>query len=118
MKLGILNEELGILMIESSDDLGQIQSEQIKKQMPEGVNLKDLAFFYMPKRDWVVINKDHELYGYYSEIIPVYLELSEKSRKECIEEAPTATLKCAFRILDGVIRDRVLINSLFSRKAV
>lgn len=118
MRLGILNEELGIVVIDSLDDLGNIQSEQIRKQMPEGTNLSDLAFFYMPDRDWVVINKDHELYWYYSEIIPAYLELSEKSRKECVEKAPTDTTKRAFYILDSVIRDRALINSLFRKKAV
>lgn len=109
MKLGVLNDELGIVVIDSLDDLGHIQTELIKKQMPEGANLNDLAFFYMPDRDWIVINKDHYLYWYYSEIIPVYLKLSEENRKKCVAEVPTDATKCAFHILDGVICDRTLI---------
>lgn len=109
MKLGILNEELGIVVIDSLADLGYIQTVLIKKQMPEGANMNDLAFFYMPDRDWVVINKSHVLYEYYSEIIPIYLTLSEKSRKKSMNAAPTDTVKSALRILDGVIADRLLI---------
>ena len=109
MNIGILNEELGIVVIYSLADLGYIQTVLIEKQMPEGANLNDLAFFYMPDRDWIVINKAHDLYWYYSEIIPIYLTLSEKSRKESMKAAPTETVKAALHILDGVIADRLLI---------
>lgn len=109
MNIGILSEKQGIMVVDSLDDLGYIQVMQIKKQMPEGANMNDLVFFYMPDRDWVVINKSHALYEYYSQIIHTYLELSERSRKECVAEAPTDAVKSAFRILDGVIRDRALI---------
>lgn len=118
MNIGILNEKQGIMVVDSLDDLGYIQIELIKKQMPEGAKLSDLAFFYMSDRDWIVINKTHKLYWYYSDIIPIYLELSAESRKECVAKAPTDTTKRAFYILDSVIRDRALINSLFSKKAV
>lgn len=109
MKLGILNSELGIAVIDGLEDLGYIQTERIKKQMPEGAKMNDLAFFYMADRDWIVINKAHELYEYYSEIIPLYLELSEEGRKKSVVAAPTETIKAAFYILDGVIADRALI---------
>ena len=109
MRLGILNSDLGIAVIDGLEDFGYIQIEKIKKQMPEGANLNDLAFFYMADRDWVVINKSHVLYEYYSEIIPIYLTLSEKSRKESIKAEPTETVKAALHILDGVIADRLLI---------
>ena len=108
MNIGILNEKLGIVVIDSLDDLGYIQTQQIKKQLPVGAELKDLAFFYMPDRDWIVINKSHILYDFYSQIIPTYLELSEKSRKECIAEVPADAIKRAFCILDDVILSRQL----------
>ena len=109
MKIGVLNEKLGIMVVEGLEDLGHIQTEQIKEQMPEGAELKDLAFFYMPDRDWIVLNNSHEMYWYYSEIILIYLELSVESRKKAYIKAPTDTIKKAFDILDDVIRQRFLI---------
>ena len=109
MKLGILNSELGIAVIEGIEDLGDIQVQIIKKHMPEGVSLNDLAFFYMPDRDWIVINKSHHLYEYYSQIVPTYLELSVDHRKEAYAAAPTDTLRLGFDILDEVITQRLLI---------
>jgi len=109
MRLEILNGELGIAVIDKVKDLGHIQIEMIKKQMQKGANLNDLAFFYIPDRDWIVINKSHKLYRVYMEIIPIYLELSEESRKKCVEKAPTETIKMAYTILDSVIRNRALI---------
>lgn len=109
MRLGILNSELGIAVIDGIEDLGYIQTQQIMRQIPEGTELNDLAFFYMSDRDWIVINKNNYLYWYYSEIIQIYLELSAESRKECIAKAPTATVKSCLRMLDSVIRYRALI---------
>lgn len=109
MKLGILNADLGIAVVDSMDDLGDFYTELLKKQMPDGANLCDLAFFYMNDRDWIVLNKSNKRYEFYEEIIQVYLELSEEMRKKCFEEAPTGTIKNAFRILDSVIINRALI---------
>ena len=114
MNIGILNEKLGIMTIDTLDDLGYVQVTRIKKQMPEGATLENLAFFYMADRDWIVINRAHALYEYYSEVIPIYLELSEQSRRECVKTAPGKAIRRAFNMLDGVIRDRALIH----RKAV
>ena len=118
MNIGILNEKQGIMAVDSLDDLGHLQIMQIKKQMPEGAKLSDLAFFYMVDRDWIVINKNHALYEFYSNIIPDYLELSEKSRKEFVVKAPTEIIKIAMNILDDVIRYRVFLTRLGDRKAV
>ena len=116
MRLGILNGELGIAVIEGIEDLGHLQSEEIKKNIPEGATIESLAFFYMPDRDWIVLNKGHELYWFYSDAIPVFLELSEKSRKECVAQAPTDTVRKAWEILEEVIMRRQLIY--LSRKVV
>lgn len=110
MRYGILNRELGIAVIEGIEDLGDIQVRLLKEQMPEGADLKDLAFFYMYDRDWIVINKSHCLYEYYSELIPTYMELSADSRKEVQSAAPTYTVKSGLDLLDDVIRRRILIH--------
>lgn len=109
MKLGILNSDLGIAVIDSIEDIGKIQLERVKKQMPEGAKLKDLAFFYMADRDWIVINKNHCLFEYYSQIIPAYLELSAESRKKAYDGVPNRTVREGFDILEDVIRKRLLI---------
>ena len=109
MRLGILNEKLGVCTIEGLGDLGGIQEEKIVAQMPEGVRPDDLAFFYMPDRDWIVINRSHGLYEYYAQIIQDYLELSEEGRKQAAEQAPVEEVSRALRILDDVIWRRKLI---------
>ena len=106
MRYGILNSELGIAVIEGIEDLENMQVRLLEEQLPDGAVLNDLAFFYMPDRDWIVINKSHSLYEYYSELIPTYMELSADSRKKVRSTAPTDTIKEAFDILDGVIRRR------------
>lgn len=110
MKIGILNEKHGIVVVDGLEDLGYIQIELIEKQMPKGAKLSDLAFFYMADRDWIVINRDHALFEFYSEIMPIYLELSSESRKKCMEEKTMASFKEAFSLLNSVIRYRRLLN--------
>lgn len=109
MRFGILNEELGIATIEGIDNIGYLQAEEMKKGLPDGVDLDTLAFFYMKDRDWIVINKKHPLVGFYSQIIPDYLELSADSRIKVREEVPNA-FKGIFEMLDSVIRDRILMH--------
>lgn len=109
MKLGILDNELGIVVIEGIEDLGHIQMQIIKKQMPAGSSISDLALFYMSDRDWIVINMSHNLYEFYSQIVPAYLKLSVDNRKQAYAEAPTDNIRMAFDILDHVIRQRSLI---------
>lgn len=109
MRIGVLDEKLGIMVVEGLEDLGYIQTKQIKMQMPEGATLNDLAFFYMPDRDWIVINKGHKLYDLYSQIIPCYLEMSVECRKKAHTAKLIDTVKNAFDILDDVIRQRFLI---------
>ncbi len=124
MKIGILNKNLKIMVVDSLDDLGYIQTQQLKKILPEGAEPNDLAFFYMPDRDWIVINKSHILYDFYSQSIITYLELSESgrkecveaARKECVEAAPIDTIKQAFKILDDVILSRHLARCSPQRK--
>ena len=53
MRLGILDAELSICTIDGLEDLGAIQERRIREQMPERARLEDLAFFYMPDRDWI-----------------------------------------------------------------
>lgn len=103
MRLGILNEKLGVCTIDGLEDLGGIQEQKIVSQMPEGAKLSDLAFFYMPDRDWIVINKEHELCWYYSQIIQDYLGLSEEGRRQAADQAPMDEVVMALRILDDVI---------------
>ena len=117
MKLGILNERLGVCTIEGLGDLGGIQEQKIVSQMPEGVRPDDLVFFYMADRDWIVINKSHELYEYYAQIIQIYFELSEGDRKWAAEQAPAEETVRAFRILDDVIYRRKLIHRMGGDKA-
>ena len=112
MKLGILNEDLGIATVDSLDDIGNIHIDIIKKQLPEGARLDDFVFFYMTDRDWIVMNKNHKLYQYYLDIITGYLELSEESRKKCVELVHTEMFKNAFAILDSVIIRRTLIYGM------
>lgn len=107
MRYGILNSELGIVVVEGIADLGDIQVRLLEKQMPEGASLNDLALFYMYDRDWIVINKSHHLYEYYSQIVPIYLELSADSRKKAYSAAPTDNIKRCFDILDDIIRRRL-----------
>lgn len=109
MKIGILNEELGIAVIDSIEDLGHIQINKIRKQIPEGSELNDLVFFYMADRDWIVINKSNKLYDQYVQLIPAYLNLSEGSRKEAYVAAQNDMIMAAFDILEDVIRKRILI---------
>lgn len=111
MRLGILNGELNICTIDGLEDLGAIQEERIREQMPEGARLEDLAFFYMPDRDWIVVNRSHRLYEYYTQIIQDYLELSEEGRKQAAEQAPMEEVVDALRILDGVIWRRKQIHA-------
>lgn len=109
MNIGILNEKHGIMVLEGIEDLGHLQVEMIKRKLPEGCNLNDFAFMYMPDRDWIVINKGHRMYDFYSQTIPVYLELSADTRQKCTEQAPVETIKQAWRILDDVIYRRKLL---------
>lgn len=109
MKIGILNSELGIATIDSTDDLGIIQINEIERQRPEGAEFDHLAFFYMADRDWIVINKSHNMYKYWLDIIMIYLKLSENSRKKAYEEAPNDTIRSGFDILEDVIKARILI---------
>lgn len=110
MRYGILNKALGIAVIEGVEDLGDIQAHIYEEQMPEGAGLKDLVFFYMPDRDWIVINKNHRLYEFYSEFISTYLELSADSRKEVHSAVLTDSIKEGCNILDDVIRRRILLH--------
>lgn len=109
MRLEILNEKLGICTIKGLRDLGSIQKQEIMSQMPEKMKPDDLAFFYMPDRDWIVINRNHELYEYYAQIIQDYLELSEEGRKQAVAQAPVKEVVQGLRILDGVILRRKAI---------
>ena len=109
MRLGILNGELGICTIDGLEDIGAIQEKRIREQMPEGVRLEDLAFFYLPDRDWIVINRSNKLHEYYALIIQDYLELSKDGRRQAAEQAPTEEVSEAFRILDDIIFRRSLI---------
>lgn len=106
MRLGILDAELGICAIDGLEDLGAIQERRIREQMPEGARLEDLAFFYMPDRDWIVVNRGHRLSGCYADIIKIYLELSPKGRKQC---AACGEVRDALKILDDIIFRRRLI---------
>ena len=110
MRLGILNEKLGVYTIEGLRDLGGIQEQKIVAQMPEGVKPNDLVFFYMADKDMIVLNSGHELYEYYAQIIQIYFELSEGDRKWAAERAPAEETARAFRILDDVIWRRRLIR--------
>ena len=116
MKVGILNSELGIVVMDSLDDLGYLQVQQLIRQIPKGVELNDLAFFYMADRDWIVLNQRHKLYRFYSEIIPTYLKLPENKRREVFAEAPRDGEKRALAILDKVILKRRLMSSMFRGK--
>lgn len=109
MRYGILNSELGIAVIEDIEDLGDIQVRLLEEQLPDGAVLNDLAFFYMPDRDWIVINKSHYLYEHYSQIVPAYLKSSASIRKKAHDIAQTDATKGAFDILDSVIRRRAFL---------
>lgn len=109
MRLGILDAELGICTIDGLEDLGAIHERRIREQMPEGARLEDLAFFYMPDRDWIVVNRSHRLQEYYTLIIQDYLGLSEDVRKKVVGQAPTKEVFEALRILDDIIFRRRLI---------
>nr|WP_296458299.1 hypothetical protein [uncultured Acetatifactor sp.] len=106
MRLGILDAELSICTIDGLEDLGAIQERRIREQMPERARLEDLAFFYMPDRDWIVVNRGHRLSGYYADIIKTYLELPPKGRKQC---AACGEVRDALKILDDIIFRRRLI---------
>lgn len=110
MRLGVLNGKLGIFAIDGLEDLGALQEKQLRRQMPEGAGLNDMAFFYMGDRDWIVINRSHELYEYYTTIISCYLELSEDGRREAAANAPSSEVREALRILDDVLWRRGLIT--------
>ena len=109
MRLEILNGTLGIAGINDISDIGEVRMEQLKLQFGRAMNLNDLAFFYMKDRDWIVINKAHERYEFYLDVIQAYLQLSESSRQEAMNIAPHEVIRKAFFILDGVIRNRVQI---------
>lgn len=108
MRFGILNKDLGIAVIEGIEDISNLQMLEIKSKLPEGQTLESLTFFYMQDRDWIVLNKNHALYGFYSKIIQIYLKMSETSRREIAGTAPTDAVKAAFEILDDVINYRAL----------
>ena len=109
MKLGILNSELGIVAIDTLDDLGYIHTQEMKKCLPKGNALEDLAFFYLTSRDLIVINKSHENHKIYLEIIQEYLQLSSENRKAVREEAPNDKIKKALHILENIINRRIFI---------
>lgn len=109
MKLEILNGTLGIAGINDIRDIGEERMVQLTLQFGKAMNLNDLAFFYMKDRDWIVVNKAHERYEFYFDIIQSYLDLSESSRKEAMNLAPNNVTKNALFILDNVIRDRAQI---------
>lgn len=110
MKLGVLNGELGIFVVDGLGDLGALPEKRLRSQMPKGAELGDLAFFYVPDRDWIVVNSSHPFAEYYAEIISCYLELSEEGRREAVANAPTDVVKAALRILDDVIWRRRLFT--------
>lgn len=110
MNIGILNSELGIVVVDSLIDLGHIHIEQIKKQLPEGVNVNnDLVFYYMEDRDWIVLNKSHVFYEVYLKIIETYLVLTDEGRQKARETAPTEKILDGLNILEDIIRRRTLI---------
>lgn len=109
MSIEVISVDQGIVSISGAGDMGCTQLEELKKQLPENAGLKDLVFFYIPDRDWIVINKGHALYDDYLQVISSYLGLSAEARKESMVQATTDTVKRAFRILDGIIIRRSFI---------
>lgn len=109
MKLGILDSTLGIAVIDSLEDLGHIHTQKIKSVLPKGKQLKDLVFFYMSDRDWIVMNKSHKNYEFYAFLITTYLTLSNEKRKIVRNEAPTEEVKIAIQLLEDILNKRNFI---------
>lgn len=68
MLMEIISVDQGIASISGGEDMDGTQLEELKKGIPENAGLKDLVFFYIPDRDWIVINRDHTLYDDYLQL--------------------------------------------------
>ena len=110
MKLKILDGELGIVAIDGMGDLDTWHIEKIEKNIPDGANINDLVLLYMEDRDLIVLNRCANLYEFYSDIIPIYLQLSERSRKKAYDNAPFRNIIECYDILNYVIQNRSLMH--------
>lgn len=57
--------------------------EYIARQMPrEQVNI-----LYLPKEDWLILNKDNRFYEKYKQMLCTYLDFTDREKKQVCEYA-------------------------------
>lgn len=104
MNLQIVNAELGIASC-TTDVLPEWRIEEFKQQV--GLeNIDTLTFFYMSKRDWIVLNRECKFYDMYLGLIECYLELTEEQRAEFKAGIDHDSIKRGLDILDTVVKRR------------
>lgn len=83
MKLEIINVELGVASIRNMIEFSFYDYQQINQDWTWN---DKIAVFYFTDRDWIVLNRDNELYTDLKEIVLFYLSIPgcerEKARRE------------------------------------
>ena len=109
MKLETINRKLGIVAVDGFSNFNSVQIEQMKQVMPKETDISEVAFFYMPNQDLIVVNRNHELYGLITEVITNYIELDEERRINAYAVAD-GTVKHTLDILNRIIKMRNIKN--------
>lgn len=69
-------------------------------------DIRSLTFFYSPKTDAVVLNRDHKNADLYELLVTTYLGIGEEQRRRLREEVPGDLMETALGLLDHVIEER------------
>ncbi len=105
MRLEIVNEDLGIAVLNNVNDFGEYK-EKIQKEYGSDVDFTKITVLFLKEKNLIVINKSHPLFEYYFDIIQAYLVLSAESRQVAVRRAPSDTIRCLLAELDITINER------------
>ena len=69
-------------------------------------DINELAFFYSPSADAVVLNRDPPHYDLYELLVTTYLNAGEEIRQQIKDNMPTESFGDALEILDIILEER------------
>lgn len=87
------------------DGIPQWVKEQFLTDTPYD-DIKSLTFFYSPKVDAIVLNREHHNADFYEILVTTYLGSEEETRNRIKEEIPQDTIGTAFDLLDFIVKER------------
>ena len=114
----VINEELKL----ESCGIGDLTMDVVSgmlKQWDDGSSISTLTLFYLPKRDTVVLNRDHKRYETYREFAEAYLMCEEREREKIrskFKNDEKNGMREVIDVLDGALNHRKNGKELFVLK--